>query len=266
MYLARTLGKRTSQDGGAANVLKEVVADGAVADVVDIVEGRGTEMLEATIGEVDVAGIAHADGTDGTLHPGLVLQSAVPRKPFLLLQLVGVDEREPALQGDVTLAERTVPAGVLERQALEVDETGAVDDDELLNALALFGGAEQETAATALAIDDRLWPGMLELQSAFGLLESDDGLLALCLHGFYAQDGDGPALVDHHFQPLRLEYLLGWRWDGDGATVGVEAYHAHHAFLGPYLCVLLLGIAADNGAWFAFDCGGRLACAAVFRS
>ena len=101
---------------------------------------------------------------------------------------------------------------------------------------------------------------MLELQSALGLHEGDYGFVALHLHLFYAQDGDGPALVYHHFQILGLENVLGWSRYGDGAIDRIEINHALHDFLPrtvslffyrPYLRMFLARVATDDALVFA---------------
>ena len=43
------------------------------------------------------------------------------------------------------------------------------DGEETLYAVALFRGAQKETAVAFLAADDRLWPGVLKLQTALRL-------------------------------------------------------------------------------------------------
>ena len=215
-------------------------------------------MLELAIGEVHFAGIAYGDSAYRSLYPRLVFKSFVPGQTGILLQFIGVDERKTALQRHMALMQRPVPASVLEGETLETDITGAVDDDESFDAIALLGGSQQETAVAAFAADDGLRPGMFEFQPALGFKEGDDSLVALPLHVLYAEDGDGPALVDYHLQVLRAEHILGWSGDGDGTIVGIESHYARHAIVRPYLRVFLAWVAAECGTSLAYNGQWRL--------
>ena len=123
--------------------------------------------------------MADAHSGDRTLHPRLVLQRSSPGQTFLF-QLVGIEDGETALQGDMTQVQGTVPTGVLEGESFEDDMMdrvffGAADDDQPFDTVVLFGGAQQETAVAALSADDGLGPWMLKLQMALRFLEGDIG-------------------------------------------------------------------------------------------
>ena len=163
----------------------------------------------------------------------------------------------------------TVPASVFEGYAFKTYIVGAVDDDQLLNAVALLRRAQQERAVALLTSDDGLWPGVLKLQTAFGLQERYHCLVALYFHILYTQNSDGPSLVNHHFEWGLLRDKIskhsgGWSRNGDGPVGGIEVYHALHAFhwktvivffyrkavtllfYRPHLGVTLSGIATDD--------------------
>ena len=80
--------------------------------------------------------------------------------------------------------------------------TGTIDDHQLFDTIALFGGSQQERAAASFAVDDGLGPRVLKLQTALRLLERYHRLLAPDAKLGNAQDSHGPALVHHHLQPL----------------------------------------------------------------
>ena len=105
---------------------------------------------------------------------------------------------------------------------------------------------------------------MLEFQAALGLHEGDDGPFALHLHLLYSKNGDGPPLVYHHFEVLHLQHLFGRGGYGDGAICGAEVYHALHAFLWPYLRVLLARVAADDSPLLAANLQSRVLPSADF--
>ena len=231
VYFARTLCKGTTHDGRAANVAEGAFLYRAVADVVDKVQGRGGQILEQHRVEVYVMGIAHGDSTHGAFYPCLVFQPFVPRQPWVFLQLVGINEWHAALQGDVTFVQRTVPACLVESDSFETHVVRSINDNQLLNAVALFGGAQQERRVTLFASDDGLWPWMFKLQATLGLHERNNGFIAIDLHLLDTQDGDGPPLVYHHFEIFGLEDVLGWSRNGDGSVGGIEVYDALHAFL-----------------------------------
>ena len=91
-----------------------------------------------------------------------------------------------------------VPAGVLEGETFQNDIAGSVIDDQLLNAVALFGGAKQERRVALLAADNGLGPWVLKFQTAFRFHEGDNGQTVVNTDVLDTQDGDGPALVNHH--------------------------------------------------------------------
>ena len=78
VYFAGAFCKRTSHDSRAANVAEGTFLYYTIADVIDKVQGRGSQILEQHRVEVNVMGIAHGDSTDGTLNPGLILEVFVP--------------------------------------------------------------------------------------------------------------------------------------------------------------------------------------------
>ena len=165
----------------------------------------------------------------------------------------------------------TVPTGVLEGESFEDDMMdrvffGAADDDQPFDAVVQFGGAQQETAVAALPADDGLGPWMLKLQTALRFLEGDIGAVAFDGHRLDTEDGDAPALVDHHLQVALLQYAPGRRGNDDGAALFVEIEHAGHSFRGIHLGVPLHGISAECGAFLATDEGGRGGCATVLRT
>ena len=200
MHLARTLGKRARHDGRAADVLEGAAPNRAVFRIVNEVESGTAQLAERTVAEFNLLGMADADGTHGSLYPCLVLQSFVPRQAFMLLQLIGIDQREAALQSDVAFMQGTGPAGMFEGHVSDIDMTGPVDDKELLNAVALLGSPQQKAAVALLSAYDGLWPRMLELQTALRLMEGYDSGITVHDHIFYTQNGDGPTLMDEHFK------------------------------------------------------------------
>ena len=271
MHLARTLSKRAGHDSRAADILEGAVGNRSAGDAL-VVEGRGAKMLETTALKVDVAGIAHGDGTDGALYPRLILQRLVPGQTFVLLQLVGIDQWKSALQRDVALVQRTVPTSVLEGEMLKRHMTGTVDDDQLLHAVTLLGGAQQKAAITFLTANDGLWPGVLKLQTALRLTEGDNDRIASHRPALHTQDGDGPPLVNHHFKGSDIvrgakerAYLATvTKRYGDRPGIGVEGQQWRHALGRKELRVLLPRVAADHGTFLTADNERRGGRAAVF--
>ena len=98
MHLAWAFCKRAGHDGRATDVLELAVDDHTLFGIVLKVEGCRPEVLESAFAHIDLLCILDSDGTHRALHPGLILQSRVPRQSFLFLQLIGIDEWETALQ------------------------------------------------------------------------------------------------------------------------------------------------------------------------
>ena len=96
MYFAGAFCKRTSHDSRAANVAEGTFLYYTIADVIDKVQGRGSQILEQHRVEVNVMGIAHGDSTHRALYPGLVFKVFVPGQTWDR-QFVGINERKTAL-------------------------------------------------------------------------------------------------------------------------------------------------------------------------
>ena len=96
VYFAGAFCKRTSHDSRAANVAEGTFLYYTIADVIDKVQGRGSQILEQHRVEVNVMGIAHGDSTHRALYPGLVLEVFVPGQTWDR-QFVGINERKTAL-------------------------------------------------------------------------------------------------------------------------------------------------------------------------
>ena len=134
------------------------------------------------------------------------------------VEFVGIDKRETTLKGNMALFRGSEPGSMFETGVLEADmgngtvfgarkfhERGEMRNNRLTPIGLLFGtriiidapagiflpelaglikkrtAVLQESGTAAfLSVDDRLRPGMRELQFAFWLMEGEDGLSVLC--------------------------------------------------------------------------------------
>ena len=118
--LEASLAERTGHYGRAADVLKRAGGYLRGADCVAEVQRRRPNVAEAALGEGDARGELRRDGGLGARYPRLVLKLRLVWQSGFF-QLVGVDEAEAALQGDVPLVRRARPRGVLERYVVKPD-------------------------------------------------------------------------------------------------------------------------------------------------
>ena len=239
----------------AADVSDGAVADVSALGIFMEFHSRRGAMREGAAEEVHVFGTVHADGCRRTAYPSLVVELMVAVGAYhLWSQLICLSHIHACLERGMTADGWSHPCGMAEGDAFEGDVThgivgGAAYAEQGLHGrslnicrrhilalewdivyflfpgieIPLSGSVEQrlvvgeiEGGVVAVGCHHRRWPGVHEMDVAFGLMEGDGGAVALYSDALDAQVCHTPHLMYHHLGMTGMEYL------SDGCCRNIE--------------------------------------------